>query len=90
MHRNMHALSLVPSDPFSTLSDVSSALVFVFCGALWRFIKARIKKQESKSKNRKAKTQSNKEHTRHSLVSKENPWVQTCHAFRTEPTPSAR
>ena len=63
MHRNMHALSLVPSDPFSTLSDVSSALVCVFCGALWRFVKARIKKQESKSKNRKAKTQSNKELT---------------------------
>ena len=42
MHRNMHALSLVPSDPFSTLSDVSSALVCVFCGALWRFVKARI------------------------------------------------
>ena len=26
---------------------------FVFCGAMWRFIKARIKKQESKSKNPK-------------------------------------
>ena len=57
MHRNMHALSLVPSNPFSTLSDVSSALVCVFCGAFWRFVS---QKQVPKSKNQKARIKKQK------------------------------